>query len=208
MKKKSKARFRDMISRDKEQMLPLNFAMSYIIIPLYVVIAFLIVVLFSGMLNTGRVPGGFICLGIAALLTAGVLIGMVLVRRKAIKTELARYDLDTSKLDSKAEWDFSVNELSVKFNRYGMNVDGKLFYYNHLRKVVITDNSYKRVSIYLVFAANEKDAILLPLSAETLKMMEDFGIEPDNKEELDYILEHKEEAFRQIYKKGKLTIKE
>lgn len=207
MKKKNKAGFREMVARDKKNMLPLNFAMSYIVVPLYVVFAFLLIVLFSGMLNSGRVPGGLVCLGLAALMTIALLVGMILVKKKAIKTELDRYDLDTSGLESKEEWDFSVNELSVRFNRHGMNVNGKLFYYNHIRKVVITDNSYKRVSIYLVFAANEKDAILLPLSAETLKMMEDFGIEPDNREDLDYILSHKEEAFKEIYKKGKLAVK-
>lgn len=205
MKRKSKARFRDMVARDKKNMLPLNFAMSYIIVPLYVVFAFLLIVLFSGMLNTGRVPGGLICLGLDVLLTVGLLVGLLLARKKSIKTELGRYDLDTAKLESKEEWDFSVEELSVKFNRFGMKVDGKLLYYNHLRKVLITDNACKRVMICIVFAADEKDAIMLPLSAEVLKMMEDFGIEPDNKADLDYILEHKEEAFAQIYKKGKLN---
>ncbi len=208
MEKKKKAGLRQMISRDKANMLPMNFRMSYIVVPLYVVLAFLMIIFFAGLLDKGYVPAGLICLGAAALMTIGVFAALMIVRKKAVKAELDRYDFDTSRVESKDVWDFSQEELSLRFDRYGMTVDGKLIYYNHLKKLLITDNKYRRVMLYLVFAPSDKDGILIPLNADSLKMLEDFKIELDNQPTLDYILAHPDDSFKEIYAKGKVTIKE
>lgn len=206
---KKNTRLRDMIRYEKSQMLPLNFAMSYIITPIYVILAVLLLANFGQLMEAGgenALPMGLTCLGVLAVLTAALLCLVPFVRKRAIRTELRRYRLDRKRLPaSQEEWDFSNKEISLAFNRYGMKVDGELYYYNHLRKLVITGNECQRVVIQFVFIVSEEQCILLPLNPQTLKMLEDFQVTLDNQETLDYILAEPEKAFAQIYAKGEVA---
>ena len=199
-----KAGLREMIAEDKERMLPLNFAYAYILKPAYVVLAFGSFLLFSGLLNAGNVPLGLVCLGLMGLLICLLLAAGPYVRKKAIQSELKRYQLDRSDISSQDEWEFSENELSVRFNRYGMKLNGVLFYYNHMTKLVMTSNDHQRVVIFLYFAYTDDEGIALPLTPEALKMLSDFEVRLDNQPTLDQILEDPEGAFVKIYRHGKL----
>ena len=211
VKQSKKPRLRDMIALEKERMLPLNFAFSYIVIPLYVVFALVMFLTIGSLTGTSNATAFLVCLVILAVVT-GAFIGMFpLVRKKAIEAELKRYNIKRllrrrDALDSQTEWDFSEKELSLCFNRYGMVLDGDLYYYNHLTKLVYTGNDYRRVGVFICFSVSEKNNILLPLSEKSLKMLDDFGVTLDNQPVLDYILAHPEKAFADIYKTGKVSL--
>ena len=198
-----------MVALEKSQMLPLNFAYSYVIIPLFVVLSVILLIIFGVQLESGAVAQGLICIAIMALLLIALLVMIPVVRKKAIEAELKRYDLkrclrQAEKMESRDEWVFSEEELNVKCKKYGMEVNGKLYYYNHLRKAVITSNDYHRVRILLCFVNKDDRVIALPLNAKTLKMLKDFEIEFDNRQVLDDILAHPREAFTEIYLKGEV----
>ena len=211
MTDKKKPRLRDMIALDRAQMLPLNFTFSYILTPLYVAVALIMLIVCGSLLNAGYGVGSLICLGILGMLTAAFLFLIRCVRKSAICSEMRRYDITRclkkrDGMESHTVWDFSENELSVSFNRYGMATNGTLFYYNHLHKLVMTSNDSKRVVICICFADREDRAVILPLSPKTLKMLDDFQIELDTQAVLDHILAHPEDAFAEIYDKGKITL--
>ena len=194
-----------MIAYEKAHMLPLNFMMSYVLIPAYVVLAILLISFLGSQLNSGNIPMSLTSLILLLALTAALLMAVPAVRKRAIRSELKRYDLDASKEESREVWDFSEKELSVRFDQFGMRVNGRLYYYNHLHKLLMTDNASQRVTIYLVFAPTDNEGLMIPLDPRSLRMLSDFGITLDNQKVLDHILDHKHEAFTEIYKKGEIS---
>ena len=145
---------------------------------------------------------GLLCLGAFVLISIIFLASVPLVRKKAIKIEIERYDFDTSKEEALEIYDFSTEEFSLKFDSYGMYVNDELFYYNHLDKNVVTGNYLKRVGVYLQFALDEEHRVTLSVNPTTLKMLDSLEIKLDNRHILEYILSNKEDAFEQIYNKG------
>ena len=210
VKQPKKRSLREMAATDKAQMLPLNFAFTYIVIPAYVVVAAVMLMIIGSLGSASQMTVFLVCIGILAVLTIAFLCMFPLVKKKAIDAELKRYDLEhcrreAEKMASRAEWDFSEEELSVRFNRYGMVLDGELHYYNHLDKLVYTGNDYHRVGIYICFSKSSDKNILMPLNAKVLKMLSDCGVKLDNQPVLDYIFDHPREAFTEIYQSGRIS---
>ncbi len=200
---------KEIMAYEKTQMLPLNFIASYVLTPIYAVICLVLMAAFAILMEIDDekylVPG-LICLGTLALLSIIFVASVPFVRKKAIKTEFDLYDFDTSEQESLEIYDFSTDEISLKFDKYGMYVNNKLFYYSHLNKNVVTSNHLKRVGIYLQFALDEEHRVTLLLNPVTLKMLECLEIELDNNNILKYIIENKREAIEQIYNKGYVIV--
>lgn len=209
MCKGEKIRLKDIVAYEKSQMLTSNFTVSYILTPIYLIISFLLIAVCVVLMEiddeTYLVPG-LLCLGAFVLISILFLATVPVVRKKVIEAELARYDFDASKIEASDTWDFSTDELALKFDKYGMSIDGTLHYYNHLLKQVVTGNHYKRVEIYLMFAFSEAENVILNVNPTTLKMLTCLNITLDNQHILDYILSNKWDAFRQIYDKGYVTL--
>ncbi len=201
-------RLKNIIAYEKEQMLPLNFTMSYILTPIYLGASLLLIAAGAVLLGIDDevylVPG-LLCLGAFVLISVAFLAAVPAVRKRAIEAELARYDFDTSKIEASDTWDFSSEGYDLKFDEYGMRIDGTLHYYNHLLKRVVTSNRYKRVGLYLMFGLSPEQNVVLYVTPTTLKMLSCLNITLDNQQTLDYILSNKREAFRQIYVKGRVT---
>ena len=203
-KEKDKVGLKEIVAYEKTQMLPLNFTVSYILTPIYAVVCFLLIGAFAVLMEVDDekyLVHGLLCLGAFVLISIIFLASVPLVRKKAIKMEIERYDFDTSE-ESLEIYDFSTEEFSLKFDKCGMYVNDELFYYNHLNKNVVTSNYLKRVGVYLQFALDEEHRVTLWVNPTTLKMLESLEIKLDNRHILDYIISNKKEAFEQIYNKG------
>lgn len=209
MGKKEKVRLRDIVAVEKTRMLPLNFKVSYVFTPLYLAVSLLLIVAAAVLAEIGGeahpVPC-LVCLGAFALISILFLATVPAARKKAIESELARYDFDTSKIPASDRWDFSTGERALEFDEHGMRVDGALHYYNHLEKRVVTSNFYKRVDLCLMFAVSREQIVILNVTPAALKMLTCLNITLDNQPVLDYILSNKREAFRRIYDKGYVVL--
>ena len=132
-----KPRLREIIAYEKTQMLPLNFMVSYILVPIYVVVSLFLIGAFGILMEIDdqkHLVPGLLCLGAWALITIVLLASVPFVRRKTIRTELNRYEFDTSAEIPLQVYDFSTEDFSLKFDQFGMYVNEDLFYYNHLQK--------------------------------------------------------------------------
>lgn len=202
---KNKIELKEIVAYEKTQMLPLNFTVSYILTPIYAVVCFLLIGAFAVLMEIDDekyLVHGLLCLGAMVFISIIFLACVPIVRKKAIKIEIERYDFDTSKEESLEIYDFSTEEFSLKFDKCGMYVNDELFYYNHLNNNVVTGNYLKRVGVYLQFALDEEHRVTLSVNPTTLKMLESLEIKLDNRHILEYILSNKKEAFEQIYNKG------
>lgn len=204
-KEKDKIGLKEIVAYEKAQMLPLNFTVSYILTPIYTIVCLLLIAAFAvlmGIDDEKYLIHGLLCLGAFVVISILFLACVPLVRKKAIKIEIERYDFDASKEEALEIYDFSTDEFSLKFDKYGMYVNDELFYYNHLNKNVVTGNYLKRVGVYLRFAVDEEHGVTLWVNPTTLKMLDCLEIKLDNRYILDYIISNKKEAFEQIYNKG------
>lgn len=207
---KDKVGLKEIVAYEKTQMLPLNFTVSYILTPIYIVVCFLLIGAFAVLMEIDDekyLLQGLLCLGAFVLISIIFLASVPLVRKKAIKTEIERYDFDTSKEEALEIYDFSTEEFSLKFDKYGMYVNDELFYYNHLNKNVVTGNYLKRVGVYLQFTLDKEHRVTLSVNPTTLKMLESLDIKLDNRHILDYIISNKKDAFEQIYNKGYVVVR-
>lgn len=208
-KEKVKVGLKEIVAYEKTQMLPLNFTVSYILTPIYAVVCFLLIGAFAVLMEIDDdkyLLQGLLCLGAFVVISIIFLASVPLIRKKAIKIEVERYDFDISKEESLEVYDFSTDEFSLKFDKHGMYVNDELFYYNHLNKNVVTGNYLKRVGVYLQFALDEEHRVTLWVNPTTLKMLESLEIELDNRHILDYIISNKRDAFEQIYNKGYVVV--
>ncbi len=202
---KHQFKLREIIKLEKSQMLPLNFFVSYILTPAYLVISALLLITFGVLMSIDDekyLVAGLLCLGFFVVLSIAFLLLVPFVKKEAIRTEMQRYNLDTEIVTTLEIFDFSDDELSVKFDKHGMYIDDELYYYNHLTKYLVTHNHYKRIAIGIRFSVSEEQSITLPLDCFTLKMLQVLNIELQNQAVLDYIIANKEAAFKQIYDKG------
>ena len=99
-KEKSKRGLKDIIAYEKTQMLPLNFTASYILTPIYAVVCFLLIGTFAVLMEIDDekyLVHGLLCLGAMVFISIIFLACVPIVRKKAIKIEIERYNFDTSK---------------------------------------------------------------------------------------------------------------
>lgn len=201
-------RLKKILAYERANMLSICFSYSYIVAPIYIGISALLLTAFGVLMSIDEeknlVPG-LICLGVWLLFTVAVLATVPFVRKRVIRSEMAYYDFDASKGEAKDEYDFSTDDYSLVFDRYGMTVDGQLFYYNHMKKGVVTSNHLLRIGVYLLFVVPDQVAVTLGVNPTTLRMLECLDIRLENEDDLRFIAEHTQEAFEQIYNKGRLT---
>lgn len=198
--------FSQAIEAEKREMLPLNFTMSYRVVPIYALISFLLIAGFGILLavdETKYFVPAMVLMGVVALISIALLASLPFVRKRAIQAELARYCFDVTGIEADAEWQMPVDGRELHFDHTGVRIDGVQHEYSQLSCRLSTNNYCKRVRISLwILPPGDEEGILLPLTARVLKMLTCLPVPLENPELLEYILRHKEDAFCQIYDKG------
>lgn len=189
-------------------MLPLNFTMSYRVVPVYALVSFLLIAGFGILLAADEekyfVPA-MAMLGAVAAMSIVLLASLPFVRKRAIEAEMQRYCFDTTNVV--VERKLNADGKHLCFNKDGVKIDDNVFNYSDLCCRIVTDNYCKRIHVSLwICPPEDAEGILLPLTCYTLKLLECLPIPLENPELLEYIRTHKEAAFRQIYDKGFVTL--
>ena len=148
---------------------------------------------------------GILCLCAFVVVSIIFLSTVPFVRKKAIQTEIQRYDFDFSDEPDLEIWDFSTEEIALRFKSYGMYVDDDFYNFDELMITIETSNYCKRVHIVLRFMINPDTYITLPIDKRVLKMIDSFRIRIYNRSQLDYILDNKTIAFEEIYNRGHVS---
>lgn len=196
------------IEAEKQEMLPLNFTMSYRVVPVYALLSFLLIAGFGVLLAADEekyfVPA-MAMMGAAAAMSIALLASLPFVRKRAIEAEMQRYCFDTTNVV--VERTLNADGKHLCFNKDGVKIDDNLFDYSDLCCRIVTDNYCKRINVSLsICPPADEEGVLLPLTCYTLKLLECLPIPLENPELLEYILQHKAEAFRQIYDRGWVKI--
>lgn len=206
MKKRNKNPYiRDYRPQNSAKILPWDFVMLYVILPVYSVVSIVLLSYCSIFIEEDKnLRSGLLCLGAFILISAMLLVIDYFFYKKTINVELERYNFDTSDIEELEMYEFYYADgSSLKFDKNGMYINDELFYYSDMSKLVLTSNYRRRIGIYIQFYVSAEQCIALSLDEGlTLKILESLNIHLDNMNVLEYILSNKRKAFEQIYRKG------
>lgn len=192
---------------EKANMNKIRYIINYFVVPIYALITLICLVMVGVLMEidehryTPIAIGLFIFIGV---MTFSLLVSIPLTRKLEIKAEIKRYDFDTSNIESNGIYDFSNEEVSLRFDENGIYINDTLFWYNHLKVFINTSNHLNCVWVSIIFYINETNYYDILLCGKIINMIEKFNINLLNRESFDYIINHKEEAFTKIYKTGQV----
>jgi hypothetical protein len=192
------------IKREKEQMNRIRYVMNYIVVPVFLAVTAICIVIIGVTMSTDEEK--YTPLAIALFAFEGVVIVLLMisvpfVRRREIQLELSKYSFD-DEAEPKDEYLFGSEYGDVVFDRNGITCGDNYYDYADVSASIFTGNYLLLVNISIEFYLDEEQSIMIPLSSETIHMLKQFGIELENPEVLEYILNNKEDAFKQIYSYG------
>ena len=99
---------------------------------------------------------------------------------------------------------FSAYDVTV--DRYGIILNGYRLDFDKSRAEITSYNFLFHVEIYLGLFFEDSDvSIELKLDKDVLAMISKFNINVENRDVLDFILHHKQDAFKEILKRGRIT---
>ncbi len=202
-------KLKQIIAREKEIMLPLNFFVSYILTPMYVGVTALVLAVFGILMcidDEKYLFAGILCLGFLAVISVCMLAMIPYVNKEAIKTELDNfyffYNFRQKIQFENPSWQFVAKDgTKFVFDRDGVVAGNISFPYEQTEFRIITDNYCKRVNIFIRAIVGDNEPIDLSL-VQYLDMLEYCNMKVSNQATLEYILTNTEDAFKQIYTKG------
>lgn len=204
--------FREIVEADRQVMLPLNFRFARQIAPAYGLVSILLIVGVSILMDGDEercfVPA-LVLMGVFMAMSIALLACMPYVRKKALEAELQRYDFAAAGIETPDVWEGAADGRLLRLDKEGARLDGTAYTYDQLSCRIVTNNYAKRINVALwIVPSDEEDGAHLPLTAQTLRLLECLPIRLENPELLAYILSHKAEAFRQIYDRGWVKLPE
>ena len=117
---------------EKAVMHPLNRMTTYVITPIYLGVALLLIIAFAVLMEIDDekyLVVSLCFLALLAIFTVVFLSAVPFIRKKVLRDELDSYSFDFSDLEHKTEYEYSFDDSIIKFDQYGMYVEGHLFYY-------------------------------------------------------------------------------
>jgi len=194
---------------EKRYMNPIRFRTNYRIVPAYAVfcaVCLILVLILMEIDDKKFLPVFLLLFGLMAAVTVWLLRQVPATRKAEIEAELARYDFDAEDISEQTAYDFCDEGLWLTLDANGMTVDGKFFWYGHLKPELVTTNRFNRVWIAVRFGRDPIHAVYLPLSGTLVHAIHTLPVPLENRERLEFLLTHKENVFAQIYATGTFRV--
>lgn len=144
----------------------------------------------------------------------GFFIAMPIIRKHEIKIESEKIDYNLDDIIDKNEFIFLSNKgFNVIFSQAGIKIYEQLYPFSQFDVSLQISNKYMIVNLNLCFANKDKNSdetinsFFIPLTKESLYAMKKYNIPIQYQEDLDYIINNKESAVKQIFTYGMLKHK-
>lgn len=194
---------------EKRFMNPIRYFVNHVMLPVYVTFCALCLGVGAVFMSVdeNRFAWVFVlCMAVLVIITALVSWQVPRTRRQEIEIELSRYDFDVENF-KKREFYEAQNEIwEVVLTRTGLYVEGKHYYYTALYPTIVTSNHFNRIWVSIRFGDDPWHGVYVPLDGSIIRAVEEFEIPVTNREKIAYLIEHKENAFTQIYNTGKFKV--
>ena len=150
-------------------------------------------------------PGilGICCLGLWVVATVLCLLAVPFCRKKEISWELAQYDFRWQNVTDQDSYFYQGKDFHVRLFPTLLSHNDSIYNYDEVLFTILSYNPNQHILLFLHFE-HENGSGRIPLTTEILHMIHQFNLELENPQDLDYILSHREEAFRKIYNSGSI----
>ena len=194
---------------EKHYMNPVRFRTNYRVVPAYGVFCALCLILGLVLMEIDdkKFLPVFLCLfALMAGVTVWLLRQVPRTRKVELQAELERYDFDTDDTPVQNSYRFIDEGLELILDANGLSVDGKFYWYSHLKPELVASNRFNRVWIAVRFGTDPVSAVYLMLTPQLIQAIQSLPVPLVNPEALAFVLSHKENVFGQIYNSGTFRI--
>ena len=197
------------IGYEKSVLHPARYQLNYYIVPAYFILSVFILILFAIFMSIDE--NRYFSLGLI-LLFAFVLLSIILlfyartVVKKEIQSEVERYDLEWEKVPDQEFFSFFNGTKKIIFYKDKFLMDEEQYFYHETPIFITAEREIHRVMLKISFVMGEEKYFEIPLGAESIKMIRQYRIRPENSWMLERILADPKTAIQTIYTKGRLTV--
>ena len=194
---------------EKQYMNPARYRINYWIVPGYLIFCTLCILVSVTLLEYDEKR--FMPVFIGLFLLMGVVSAILLMtvpktRKRELTFEGNRYDFDGSSVAKQERYVVEYEGTELVLSSNGMTLEGKFYWYSHLKPRLVTSNRFNRVWVAIMFGEDPVNALFVPVSPVLIRAVQDLNIPVQNRSAFDYLLTHKENAFSQIYKYGNFQV--
>ena len=194
---------------EKQYMNPIRYRMNYRIIPCYALLCAACLISGIVLMEIDEKKFTLVFVGLLAiimLLSVWLLLSVPKMRKKELLLEMERYDFHDADIPQDSRYIIEYGGAELVFDSNGIDVDGTFYWYSHLNPQLVTSNRFNRVWAAIMFGNDPVKSLFVPISPVLIRAVKTLEIPLQNKEAFSYLVQHKENAFAQIYKYGTFQI--
>ncbi len=209
--------FIERAQKNKKKMNRCRWNFDYIILPISMLLMSFFVAIYFLLIfkyNADKLIFGIIYIISLMSLIIYLVYSNSIIFKKELLLELDKHDLNYQMIETKKYYQLDLVDVNgtqeyITFMEKQLHMFGQTYNYEDLYFYVETNNDLKLVNLDLkVYFSDPNNPnssfMLLVLNAELVKVLKQFSIKLENEEVLNYILENKEEAFKQILRYSKI----
>ena len=208
-KQGKKQGFIKILNEEKKQMNKIRAIANYTVVPIVLVVTVIILttICITMEINEEKYTVlSIILFSILGLIYALLLISVPFIRKKEIEIELSKYNFDIED-DVKEEYIVESSSSQVIFKKDGLYFENNHYKYEDLYLQLMTSNYLLKITIKVYINAKNSNSFIKPhwnmtLDKELVNAILKYDIKLENYDKFIYIINNKEDAFKQIYRYG------
>ena len=201
--------FIKILNEEKKQMNKIRAIANYTVVPIVLVVTVIILttICITMEINEEKYTVlSIILFSILGLIYALLLISVPFIRKKEIEIELSKYNFDIED-NVKEEYIVESSSSQVIFKKDGLYFENNHYKYEDLYLQLMTSNYLLKITIKVYINAKNSNSFIKPhwnmtLDKELVNAIIKYDIKLENYDKFIYIINNKEDAFKQIYRYG------
>lgn len=203
-----KPSFSKILKQEKQEMNKIRAIVNYTVVPIVFIVTFvfLTTIFITMEINEEKYTVlSIILFSVLGLIYASLLISVPFIRKKELQIELSKNDFDIDD-DIKEEY-IAESSSPVIFKKDGLYFENNHYKYEDLYLQLMTSNYLLKITIKVYINVKNSNSFIKPhwnmtLDKELVNAILKYDIKLDNHDKLVYIINNKEDAFKQILKYG------
>lgn len=204
-----KPSFSKILKQEKQEMNKIRAIVNYNVVPIVLIVTFvfLTTIFITMEINEEKYTVlSIILFSVLGLIYASLLISVPFIRKKELEIELSKYNFDIDD-DIKEEYIIESSSTPVVFKKDGLYFENKHYKYEDLYLKLMTSNYLLKITIKVYISVKDSDSFIKPhwnmkVDKELVNAIMKYNITLDNHKQFIFIINNKEDAFKQIYRYG------
>lgn len=195
--------------QEKQEMNKIRAIANYTVVPIVLVVTVIILttICITMEINEEKYTVlSIVLFSMLGLIYALLLLSVPFIRKKEIEIELSKYNFDIED-DVKEEYIVESSSSPLIFTKDGLYFENNHYKYEDLYLQLMTSNYLLKITIKVYINAKKCNSFIKPhwnmtLDKELVNAILKYDIKLENYDKFIYIINNKEDAFKQIYRYG------